>query len=132
MTRHLSIVGTRLFRVFPLGTCLSIHARQKLNDEAWYNLLLCHTCSSYLYISNFDFKSSKSLMWFNAIVRPLGVVGPFTIILTITTTNIIGKNRLYLGDTSVCSVSTPISFKLKIKTKLNDPLSQRSGSGEKN
>lgn len=36
-------------------------------------------------------------MWFNAIVRPSGVVGPFTIILTMTTTNIIGKNRLYLG-----------------------------------
>lgn len=72
-------------------------------------------------------------MWINAIVRPSGVVGPFTIILTITTTNIIGKNRLYLGRyfTSI-SVSTPISFKLKIKTKLNDPLSQRSGSGEKN
>lgn len=133
MTRHLPIVGTLLFRVFPLGTCLSIHARQKLNDEAWYNLLLCHTCSSYLYIYNFAFKSSKSLMWINAIVRPSGVVGPFTIILTITTTNIIGKNRLYLGRyfTSI-SVSTPISFKLKIKTKLNDPLSQRSGSGEKN
>lgn len=65
-------------------------------------------------------------------LMPSFVVGPFTIILTITTTNIIGKNRLYLGDTSVCSVSTPISFKLKIKTKLNDPLSQRSGSGEKN